>query len=97
MSILPQQPYVSIITPSQGDRQDYLRQCGDSIDMIRDCGIPLDWIIASPVAPDVTAKHTPVPLERVVSPGMLPLVRLLPPGLPTLMTMIFSLQDLLQP
>ena len=34
MSILPQQPYVSVITPSQGDRQYYLRQCGDSIDMI---------------------------------------------------------------
>lgn len=70
MSILPQQPYVSVITPSQGDRQYYLRQCGDSIDMIRACGIPLDWIIASPVAPDVPTKHTHVPLERAVSPAV---------------------------
>lgn len=70
MSILPQQPYVSVITPSQGDRQYYLRQCGDSIDMIRACGIPLDWIIASPVAPGVPTKHTHVLLERAVSPAV---------------------------
>lgn len=37
--------------------------------MVRNSGLAVDWIIASPVTPDLTTEHVHVPLGGVVSPA----------------------------
>lgn len=61
---------LSIITPSMGDRPEYLRQCGTSIDMVRAAGVDVEWIIASPAVPEVGTEHVHVPLARAVTPAV---------------------------